>query len=65
MAERKEDERKTKSQLTLNINNILVTLRLIREHRTRLANHTKLNLKTATRRGGGSPKASKQRIAIH
>ena len=45
--------------------NILVTLRLIREHRTRLAIHPKVNFKAADTRGGGSPKAWKHRMAEH
>ena len=45
--------------------NILVMLRLIREHRTRLAIHIRLNFKTATMKGGGCPKASKHMMAVH
>ena len=43
--------------LTLISRNILVTLRLMKEHRTRLAIHIRLNFKTATTRGGRYPKA--------
>ena len=52
-------ERKIKSLLTLNSRNILVTLRLMKAQRTRLANHAKENFKSATTRGGGRPKAWK------
>ena len=48
---------------TLNIRNILVTLRL-KEH-CKMAIHTKLNLKTPARKGGGCPKALKHRMAVH
>ena len=66
MAESKEDERKIKSLLlTLNSRNILVMLRLMKEYRTRLAIHATLNFKTATTRGGGSPKAWKHKTAVH
>ena len=51
--------------LTLNSRNILVMLRLIKEHRTRLAIHIKMNFNSATTRGGGSPKAWKHRMAVH
>ena len=44
---------------------ILVTLRLIKEHQTRLAIHPTVNFITATTRGGGSPKAWKYRMAAH
>ena len=55
-----------KTLLTLNSRNILVTLRLMKEHRTRLAIHIKVNFKTATTRGdGGCSKASKHRMAEH
>ena len=54
-----------KALLTLNSRNILVMLRLMKEHRTRLIIQTKLNFKTATRRGGGSPKAWKHKMAVH
>ena len=54
-----------KTLLTLKIRYILVTLRLMKEHRTRLTIHIKLNLKIATTRGGGSPKASKHKTAEH
>ena len=54
-----------KTLLTLKIKYILVMLRLIKEHRTRLAIHAILNLKTATTRGGGSPKAWKHKTAGH
>ena len=50
---------------TLNSRNILVKLRLMKEHRTRLIIQTKLNFRTATRRGGGSPKAWKHKMAAH
>ena len=45
--------------------NILVTLMLMKEHRTRLVIHPKVNFNTATARGGGSPKAWKYRMAAH
>ena len=51
--------------LTLNSRNILVTLRLMKEHRTRLAIHIRQNFKTATRRGGGCPKAWTHKTAGH
>ena len=54
-----------KTLLTLKIRNILVMLRLMKEHRRRLAIHTKLNLKAATTRGGGCPKAWKHKKAEH
>ena len=40
-------------------------LRLIKEQRIRLADHVKVNFKTATKRGGGSPKAWKHKMAVH
>ena len=52
-----------KTLLTLNSRNILVMLRLMKEHRTRLAIHIRLNFRAATTRGGGCPKAWKQRMA--
>ena len=54
-----------KTLLTLKIKYILVMLRLIKEHRTRLARHIILKLKTATTRGGGCPKACKHRMVVH
>ena len=45
--------------------NILVTLRLMNAQRIRLADHVKVNFKTATKRGGGSPKAWKHKMAVH
>ena len=54
-----------KALLTLKIRNILVMLRLMKEHRTRLAIHIKVNLKTATTRGGGCPMAWKHKTAEH
>ena len=47
----------------MNSRNILVTLRLKKEHRTRLAIHVKV--KSARIRGGGSPKAWKYKTAVH
>ena len=54
-----------KTLLTLNMRNILVMLRLMNELCTRVAIHIKLNLKTPARRGGGCPKASKHKMAVH
>ena len=54
-----------KTLLTLKIRYILVTLRLMKEHRTRLANHANENFKTATTRDGGRPKAWKYKTAVH
>ena len=54
-----------KTLLTLNSRNILVMLRLMKEHRARLAIHIRLNFIAATRRGGGCPKASKKMMAVH
>ena len=54
-----------KKLLTLNSRSILVKLRLMKEHRTRLPIHIRLNFKAATTRGGGCPKAWKHRTAIH
>ena len=54
-----------KTLITLISRNILVMLRLIKEHRTRLPIHNKLNLKNATTRGGGCPKAWKHKMAKH
>ena len=51
--------------ITLISRNILVMLRLIKEHRTRLPIHNKLNFKAATKRGGGCPKAWKHKTAEH
>ena len=51
--------------VTLISRNILVTLRLMKEHRTRVAIHIRLNLKTATKRGGGYPKAWMHKMAEH
>ena len=51
--------------LTLNSRNILAMLRLMKEHRTRLANQAKKKFKAATTRGGGSPKAWKYKRAVH
>ena len=45
--------------------NILVTLRLIKEHLTRLVIQAKVNFKAAIIRGGGSPKAWKHKTAVH
>ena len=53
------------SVLTLISRNILVTLRLIKEHRTRLVIQAKVNFKAAIIRGGGSPKAWKHKTAVH
>ena len=49
----------------MKIRNILVMLRLMKEQLTRVIIHIKLNLKTATTRGGGCPKASMHNMAIH
>ena len=54
-----------KALLTLNSRNILVMLRLMKEHQTRLVNHAKVNFKTATTGGGGCPKAWKHKTAAH
>ena len=54
-----------KTLLTLKIKYILVMLRLMKEHRTRLAIHIKLRLKTGTTKGGGCPKACKHRMTVH
>ena len=49
----------------MNSRYILVMLRLMKEHRTRLAVQVKPNFKTAFTRGGGSPKAWKYKTAVH
>ena len=54
-----------KTLLTLMSRNILVRLRLIKEHRARLAVHIILIFMAATTRGGGCPKAWKHRMAVH
>ena len=54
-----------KTLLTLNSRNILVMLRLMKEHRARLAVHIRVNFKNATRGGGGRPKAWKHKTAVH
>ena len=61
----RERDQIRKTLVTLNIRNILVMLRLMKEHETRLAIHNKLNFKAATTRGGGCPKAWKQIMAVH
>ena len=54
-----------KTLLTLNIRNILLMLRLMKEQRTRWIIHIKLNFKATTTRGGGCPKAWKHKMAVH
>ena len=54
-----------KTLLTLNIRNILVMLRLMNAHFARWTIHITMNFKTATTRGGGCPKASKHKMAVH
>ena len=54
-----------KRLLTMKIRDILVMLRLMKQQLTRVVIHIKLNLMTATKRGGGCPKASKHTMAVH
>ena len=54
-----------KTLLTFNSRNILVMLRLIKEHWIRPPIHINMNFEIATTRGGGSPKAWKHKMAVH
>ena len=54
-----------KTLLTLKIRYILVMLRLMKEQLTSVVIHITLNFKTAAIKGGGRPKASKHKMAVH
>ena len=54
-----------KTPLTLKIRYILVMLRLMKEQLTSVVIHITLNFKTAAIKGGGRPKASKHKMAVH
>ena len=49
----------------MNTKNILVMLRLMKEQLTSVVIHITLNFKTAAIKGGGRPKASKHKMAVH
>ena len=63
---KKRDKSQIRKTLpTLDIRNILVMLRLMKEDWTRLTIHIRLIFKAANTRGGGSPKAWTHKLAAH